>query len=159
MEGLNPLDIVIHIINIVVIFLLLRLLIYKPVRKFMANREEKISKQLEDAQAARQEAEQMQVQCSAQLNDAKEQASQVVRNGEEQAAKAADAILEDARKEASAILENARKQAEEDRRRTLASMQEEIANLAAEMAERILRREVRLEDNRTIVEDFFKKAE
>ncbi len=159
MEGLNPLDIVIHIINIVVLFLLLRLLIYKPVRKFMSNREEKISKQLEEAQTARQEAEQLQVQCSAQLNDAKEQASQVVRNGEEQAAKAADTILENARKEANSILENARKQAEEDRQRTIASMQDEITNLAMEMAGRILRREVRLEDNRAVAEDFFKKAE
>jgi F-type H+-transporting ATPase subunit b len=159
MEGLNPLDIVIHIINIVVLFLLLRLLIYKPVRAFMSEREDKISKQLNDAQAAHQEVETMQLQCSAQLNEAKEQASQVVRNSEEKASKAADSILEGARKEAGSILENARKQAEEDRRRAIASMQEEVANLAMEMAGRILRREVRLEDNRAVVEDFFKKAE
>lgn len=159
MEGLNPLDIVIHIINIVVLFLLLRLLIYKPVRNFMSEREDKISKQLNDAQAAHQEVETMQLQCSAQLNEAKEQASQVVRNSEEKASKAADSILEGARKEAGSILENARKQAEEDRRRAIASMQEEVANLAMEMAGRILRREVRLEDNRAVVEDFFKKAE
>jgi F-type H+-transporting ATPase subunit b len=159
MEGLNPLDIVIHIINIVVLFLLLRLLIYKPVRAFMSEREDKISKQLNDAQAAHQEVETMQLQCSAQLNEAKEQASQVVRNSEEKASKAADSILEGARKEAGSILENARKQAEEDRRRAIASMQEEVANLAMEMAGRILRREVRLEDNRAVIEDFFKKAE
>jgi F-type H+-transporting ATPase subunit b len=159
MEGLNPLDIVIHIINIVVLFLLLRLLIYKPVRAFMSEREDKISKQLNDAQAAHQEVETMQLQCSAQLNEAKEQASQVVRNSEEKAAKAADSILEGARKEAGSILENAHKQAEEDRRRAIVSMQEEVANLAMEMAGRILRREVRLEDNRAVVADFFKKAE
>ena len=159
MEGLNPLDIVIHIINIVVLFLLLRLLIYKPVRKFMADREEKISKQLDDAQTARQDAETLQQQCTAQLTEAKEQAAQMVRSGEEQASQAADAILADARKEANAILENARRQAEEDRRRAVASMQEEITDLATEMAGRILRREVRLEDNRAVVEDFLKQAE
>lgn len=159
MEGLNPVDIVVHIISIVVLFLLLRLLVYKPVRAFISKRENKIAKQLEDANATEQQAKALQVQRSEELTEAKAQALQIVRSGEEKAIQSADSILDNAKKEAGSILENAHKQAEEDRQRAIASMQEEVANLAMEIAARILRREVRLEDNRAVVEDFFKKAE
>ena len=42
MEGLNPLDILIHIINFIVTFVLLYLLLYKPVSKFMHKRRESV---------------------------------------------------------------------------------------------------------------------
>ncbi|MGI6498454.1 MAG: F0F1 ATP synthase subunit B [Oscillospiraceae bacterium] len=159
MEGLNPLDIVVHIISIVVLFLLLRLLVYKPVRAFISKREGKVAKQLEDADAAEQKAKALQTQCSEELTEAKAQALQIVRGGEEKAIQSADSILDNAKKEAGVILENARKQTEEDRRRAIASMQEDLSNLTLEIAGRILRRELRLEDNRAVAEDFFKKAE
>ena len=35
---LYPIDIAIHLLNIIVLYVLLRLLVWKPVRKFMAGR-------------------------------------------------------------------------------------------------------------------------
>ena len=46
---LYPLDILIHIVNIVVTYVLLRVLLYKPVRRFMDERAEKIAGQMEHA--------------------------------------------------------------------------------------------------------------
>jgi F-type H+-transporting ATPase subunit b len=48
---LTPLDILYHVINIVILYVLLRFILYKPVRKFMAARADRIQKQLEDAAA------------------------------------------------------------------------------------------------------------
>lgn len=38
MLDLNPTDILIHILNIIVLYIVIRLLVYKPVRKFMRAR-------------------------------------------------------------------------------------------------------------------------
>ena len=57
MEGLNPLDILIHIINFIVTFVLLYLLLYKPVSKFMHKRRESVEQALADAAATRAEAD------------------------------------------------------------------------------------------------------
>ncbi len=48
--NLNPSDIALHLVNIVVLYALLRLLIYKPVRKFMDARAAKVRAQLDEAE-------------------------------------------------------------------------------------------------------------
>ena len=44
---LYPIDIAIHLVNILVLYVLLRVLIWKPVRQFMAGREERVAAQME----------------------------------------------------------------------------------------------------------------
>jgi len=39
MLEIDPVNIAIHVLNVIILFILLRLLIYKPVLKFMKNRE------------------------------------------------------------------------------------------------------------------------
>lgn len=156
---LYPLDIAIHVVNIVILFVLLRVLVYKPVRKFMRERDEKIAKQMEDAQSAMQQAEVMQAQSAQQLASANEQAEQTVRNSEERAVETANSILANAKSQAEALQEEARQEMEAERCRTIGAMKEEITDLAVEMASRIMRREVRLEDNRAVAQKFWEKAE
>ena len=43
-------DIVIHILNIIALFVMLRLILYKPVKSFMDQRSEKIAAQLKKAE-------------------------------------------------------------------------------------------------------------
>ena len=44
---LYPIDIAIHLVNILVLYILLRVLIWKPVHKFMLGREERVAAQME----------------------------------------------------------------------------------------------------------------
>ena len=55
---LYPIDIAIHLVNILVLYILLRVLIWKPVRKFMLDRENRIQSQLDDATQLKKDAEQ-----------------------------------------------------------------------------------------------------
>ena len=55
---LYPIDIAIHLVNILVLYILLRVLIWKPVRKFMLDRENRIQSQLDDAAQLKKDAEQ-----------------------------------------------------------------------------------------------------
>lgn len=155
---LHPVDIIINIISIIVLFLLLRLLIYKPVRRFMDEREKKIQDRIFKADQNRQESERLKQQYETSLAGAKEQISLVAQEEREKTEREAAAILAEARQKAAAIEEQARKAAEEERRKAMRSLNEDITNLAVDMARRILRREVRLEDNRALVDDFLRKA-
>ena len=49
-------DLIINIINIIVLFVIVRGLAYKPVKKFLDARKERIAKELSDAAAAKQTA-------------------------------------------------------------------------------------------------------
>ena len=47
---INILDIIIHLINIFVLFIILRFLVYKPVSKFMRDRTKRVSDEMENAE-------------------------------------------------------------------------------------------------------------
>ena len=47
-----PFDLIINILNVVVFYLIIRLLVYKPVKKFLSARKEKIDKEREELSAA-----------------------------------------------------------------------------------------------------------
>ena len=48
--------------------------------------------------------------------------------------------------------------AEAERARALSDMEDQIADLAVDMAGHILQREVKLEDNKAVLKDFFQKV-
>ena len=56
------------------------------------------------------------------------------------------------------MVEDARVKAEAERARALSDMEDQIADLAVDMAGHILQREVKLEDNKAVVKDFFQKV-
>lgn len=152
---LYPLDIVIHIINIVVLFILLRLIVFKPVKKFMDNRSERIQSQMDDAAALQKKADEDKRQYESRLTEASEKATLLIKDGERQAMEQADAITADAKKQAEQIIIDAEKQAEQERQLALGGLKDDVAKAAVEIAERILRREVKLEDNKAVVNQFF----
>ena len=152
---LHPLDIVIHIINIIVLYLLLRVILYKPVKKFMAARAERIEAQLEAGKQAEARATELREQFDAKLAEAESQAREIVSAGEKKANENAEAALDEAREQARRIVDEAQKRAEQARRQAVEHMRDDVADAAVELAGRILSREVTLEDNRAVADHFF----
>jgi F-type H+-transporting ATPase subunit b len=152
---LNPLDLVIHIVNIVVLFFLLRLILYKPVARFLSERSERINKQLSDAENKLKEAEEMKLEYQRQLDRAEAQEHDIVRGAEAKAAQEASAIIADANSRAEKIIAEAQDRIEKEKKRAVEQMQVEIAQLAIDIAARILKREVNAADSILIAEQFF----
>ena len=50
-------DLIINIVNIIVLFVIVKTLAYKPVKKFLDDRKAKIEKQLNDAAEAQKQAD------------------------------------------------------------------------------------------------------
>ena len=150
-----PKDILIHIINIVVLFVLLRVLLYKPVRKFMDARAARIQKEMEDAEEAKKQAQALQEEIAAQRSAAEKQAADIVAEGERQAAEQAGKLLADARGEAAKIIDFAHKKADFERNKAIGEAQKDIADAAVDMAGKIIGREISAKDNEKLIEEFF----
>ena len=156
---LYPLDIVIHIINIAVLYLLLRSLLYRPVSAYLGARSARIEEELATAQKTRQQADEVKRQLEERLESAEEEARAIVRKEEEKAAEESARLLADARKGADEIMAAAAGRIAQEKALAMSSMREETAQLATEIAARILRREVSWEDNRAVVSNFFSEME
>lgn len=155
---INPLDIAIHLINIVVLYALLRLLLYKPVSKFMAGRTARIEKQLADAAQAQADAAQKKDSYDALLHNADSEAQKKLLESNRQANEQAAGILATAKDHAEELMQEARSKAAEERHASIRALEGQITDMAITLAGQILQREVNEEDNHKVIESFFEQA-
>ena len=154
-----PIDLILNILNIVILFVIVRILVYKPVKKFMDARTARVTAAAEDAGAKAKAAEELSEQLRAQLADAANDADRI-RNEAAAAAKAqADNVLKEAGEQADRIVSEAKERAEAEREEVLSSLRSDIASSAEAIAGKILERKVSDEDTKRIAEEFFREAE
>ncbi|SHH78485.1 F-type H+-transporting ATPase subunit b [Sporobacter termitidis DSM 10068] len=158
MENLVPSDILIHIINILVLFVLLRVILFKPVTKFLAARTERIAGELKDAEAKNAEALEMKAAYEKRIETYEEEGHEIIRASQVKASEEATAIVKDARGQAEKIIADAHQRIAGEKAQAVAEARTEVALLATEIAARILKREVSAVDNKAVAEDFFREV-
>lgn len=120
--NLDPLKILYHVINLVLLFVLFRFLLYKPVMKFINKRKEKINDELDGAAKAEQESK-------AKLEQYNGLLAQAGADGR----KAAERIIDDAKKEVQSMMSTAQQQAEELLKQAELEREEEILKAREEL--------------------------
>lgn len=155
---LHPLDIAIHIVNIVVLFVLLRAILYKPISNFLQKRTASIEKQLDDAQKIEEQANALKAQYEDKLAHTDEQVKKILDDSTREAGTTASGIVAAAQKRAETLSQEAHEKMQDERRQALTELEQEITGMAVTLAGEILQREVTEEDNRKVIESFFNKV-
>lgn len=160
MEGLfNINSILLHVLNTAILFTALYFLLYKPVRRFMKAREDKIEAQLQAGREAQEGCDALMQKGRDALAKANEDAARQPSDAAQQAQLRAQAAIEEADAEAKKIIARAHAQADHILESTRSAMVEEAAGLAVEMAQAILKREISDDDQNRLVDEFLKKVE
>jgi len=154
----HPADILISIINIAVLFVLLRLILWKHINRFLSTRAERVRTELDNAEKTRLEAEALRLEYETKLDEIEASGRELMRESQTKASEEAEEILKDARETARNMIGEARERIAEERERALVNAHHEVAQLATDMAARILRREVSPDDTVSAVEDFFRET-
>ena len=146
------------VVNVLVLFLLLRKFLYKPVMNIIAQRQ----KQVDDALAA---AETSKKEAAATLNTAQDKLRNVDTEAaarrtayEEQAEKEKQQLLADAQKQADAIVAEGKRNAEAERQHKLREADAQTTALAREMCEKLLARNLTQQDDTRLLDDLLQKA-
>jgi F-type H+-transporting ATPase subunit b len=139
---------VITIINMAVLVFILRLILFKPVTKFMAERAKRVGDSIEQSEKDRAQAKALLAQYEAQLKTAETEAEAIINTAREQAKQEAERIIAEGRIFAEETLANARKQLEKERLAAMTHFQKEAADLVVAATGRLLGRELKNEDNR-----------
>ena len=153
--GLISLDksILIQAINFGLLLFILVKLLYKPLMTKMAERTEAIRSSLEEAKAARADAERERAEHATKLQASYAEAQAIRASALKEAAEEQRRLVEAARAEAARLVETARSELAQDVRRARQDLRLEVADLATTVAERLIRKSLRDEDHRRIVED------
>ena len=132
------LNLVWNIINLVVLYLLLRHFLFKPVMGIMDKRRQIIEDGLRNAQDAQNDAMKMKQEYEDALKGAKQESVQIVENARSAAKNEYDRIVAEAGDKAGSIIENAKETVRVERERTMKELQGEIAGLAVASAAKIV---------------------
>ena len=150
-------DLITNIINIVLLFLIVRILAYKPVKKFLDARKERIAKEFSEAADLKKEAEEKKEEYTRLEEESRAKSSEMLSEAERNAKKAADEIIEAAKENAAQINAKARENAKKEYDAQLTSAKDDITEIAFDISKQVLAREVTDEDNKRIADAFFEK--
>jgi F-type H+-transporting ATPase subunit b len=159
--GLISLDksLIIQAINFGLLLFILIKLLYKPLLAKMNERSEAIRSSLEEAKAARAEAERERAEHAAKLQASLAEAQSIRATALKDAAEEQRRLVEGARAEAGRLVEAARNEMAQDVRRARQELRQEVADLATTVAEKLIRKSLRDEDHRRIVDDAINRVE
>lgn len=145
--------------NIIILFILLRIFLFKPINKMKNERTRTIQENLDSAEKARTEAEELKEQYENTIGDAKEEAKNIIMKAHDDAESERAAIIKKAHEEADQKVAEADKEIESERKKVLRQAQSEIADLAIEAASKIVGANVDDEKNRRLVDEFLSNEE
>jgi F-type H+-transporting ATPase subunit b len=153
--GLINLDrsLILQAVNFLLLLFLLSKLLYRPLLAKMQERTQAIKRSLEEAQAARAEAERQRQEHAQALRAAHAEAQAIRATALREAAEEQRRLVEAGRAEAERLVAGARAELAQDTRRAREALRHEVADLSVQVAERLIRRSLRDEDHRRIVED------
>ena len=126
------------IINLIVLFLLLRHFLINPVSNIMEQRRKLIADGLQNAQDTQDEANRLKAEYEEALSGAKKESAEIVDKARIDARAEYDRIVGEAGAKAGNIIENAKENVRIEREQTMKELQSQIAGRAIASAEKIV---------------------
>jgi F-type H+-transporting ATPase subunit b len=143
----------VQMVNFIALLIILYFLLYKPLLAKMEERTLAIKNSLEAAEAARAETARQQEENATRLRAAYAEAQAIRAAALKEAAEEQRKLVEAARREAQQLVESAKAQTDTEIRRAREELRREVSEIAITVAEKLIRRSLRDEDHRRIVED------
>lgn len=142
------------VFNLIVLFFLLKIFLFKPIKNIMDKRTELIQGEIDSAETKNREAGELKDKYEASLSSAKEESAQIVSNAKDRANVQYDQIVDKANADAKQIMEQAHKTAELDREQLMKSAQSELADVAMAAAVKLIGESVNDESNRAMLDRY-----
>ena len=150
--------IIFQICNLLILLALVRKFLWKRVMAVLEARQQEIDGIYDAAGKDRREAAQMKEDYTARLSNARDEADRLVKNAVDTAHNRGDAIVNDAKKEATHLKQKAEQDIEQEKRKAYSELMGEISGMAADIAGRMVEREINADDHRELVEEFIRNA-
>ena len=146
------------VVNVLVLFLLLRKFLYKPVADIIAQRQKLVDDNLAAAETSKQEAAAAMNAAQDKLRNVDNEAAARREAYEQQAEKEKQQLLADAKKQADAIVAEGKAAAEAERQSKLRQADDQTTALARAMCEKLLARNLTEQDDARLLDDLLEKA-
>ncbi|WFD10605.1 F0F1 ATP synthase subunit B [Tepidibacter hydrothermalis] len=148
----------IQIVNTIIMYLILKKLLFKPVTEFMANRTAEVEGSYKDAEEAVKKGEELKAEYEAKINSAKEEAQEIVKNGSKRAEERADEIIKSAQEETVQLKERANREIQREKQKVMNELKDDISSLAILAASKIIETDVDEAKHEKLIGDFIEEV-
>ena len=147
-----------QICNLMIQLVIFKKLLLNPVKKVIAERKAKADSQIADAQKLRTEAEAMKAEYEQNLQNARNEANQIVASAQKTAAARSEELLGEARAQAAALKQKAEADIAQERKKAVNEVKDEIGGIAMEIASKVVEREISEKDHKDLIDEFIKNV-
>jgi F-type H+-transporting ATPase subunit b len=140
--------------NLLILFLFLKKLLFKPLKNMIDSRQKEIDDMYESAESKESEAALLKEQYEKKLEEANEESEEIVKNAMRRAKLREEEILKEASEQAARTVERAYEQVELEKKRAINEVKNEVSEMAIDIASAVIGRDVSADEHRDLIDDF-----
>jgi F-type H+-transporting ATPase subunit b len=152
--GVNFWTMIIAWVNLLILYFILKKLLFKPVKKMIDDRQKEVDDMFESAEKDRDDAKKMKAEYEEKLESANEESEEILRSAVRRAQLKEEEILREANDEASRVLERAEEEIALEKKRALNEVKDEVSSMAIGIASAVIERDVSESEHKDLIDDF-----
>lgn len=146
------------ILNLLVLFFILKKLLFGRVNAVLEQRAALVKSEIASAEATNQQAQELKAQYEDKLTDARHEAAKIVADAQNRAQRVYEGKLAEAETDAKRLRGEAERQIADQREAVLRSARNEVASLALLAAEKVAQRSMNQADDKALVDAFLSEV-
>ena len=156
--GVNLPLLVVFIVNFIVLFVLLRLFLYKPVMKMLDERAKRTKDAMELAEVTRKEFEQAKVEVQKQIEKGRQEGQAIITQAMQVGERLKEESRQEAQKQAQVIVDRTRSELEAEREKIVGDLRREFVDIAISAAEKVITETLDKEKHRKLIEETLQQS-
>jgi F-type H+-transporting ATPase subunit b len=156
--GVNLPLLIVFVINFTVLFILLRLFLYKPVMKMLDERAKRTKDAMELAEATRKEFEQAKVEVQKQIEKGREETQAIIAQAAQVGERLKEESRQEATKQAQTIIDRTRAELGAERDKIVEDLRREFIDISISAAEKVIKETLDKEKHRKLIEETLQQS-
>ena len=150
--SINLWNVLISLANLVILSLIVKKFLFKPVKKMLENRKNELDNKYRLADEAVKKANDDEKYWKEKRESVNVEADNIIKDASDIAKKRSEKIVDEANKKAEDIVKRAKTEAELEIEKAQDTIKKEIVDVSAELAKKILSREININDHRNMID-------
>ena len=151
--SVNIWSIVISLSNLLIIYLIVKKFLFKPIKNVISKRNEEIEKSYADAETALNQANENKLHYENKLENAENEAEEIIRTANEKAGKLQRELIDEAKAKADMTIARAEEQISLEKKKAENEIRTQIAEISIVIAEKLVDREINEKDHEELIND------
>ena len=142
--------------NLLVLYWVLRKLLFKPVKNMIDSRQQEIDGMYSDAEKSREDADAMKADYEEKISHAKEESEEILKNAVRRAQLREEEILREANDKAARVMKRAEEQVEMEKKRAINEVKNEVSDMAIGIASAVIERDIDRTEHEALIDELMR---